>query len=127
MRAETFEDFLRKKRLKKKLGLREFAKLIGMQPSNYCSIEGGSLPAPPEDKLLLIGEKLNLNRKERRKLFDLAAQSRDDIPADIKELIRKDAVIPAMLRTVEDEEVKPAQIKAIVKDIKSGRYRKSAS
>ncbi len=125
MKAETFEDFLRTKRLKKKLGLREFAKLIGMQPSNYCSIESSSLPAPPEDKLRLIAEKLDLSREEQRKLFDLASHSRNDIPTDIQELIKKNAVIPSLLRTVEDEEVSEEQIMGIVEDIKSGRYRKT--
>ena len=123
-KKQTFQDFLREKRLKKNLGLREFAKLIGLQPSNYCSIESGSLPAPSEDKLQLISRMLELATAERRILFDLAAKTKDDIPADIKELIKKDAVIPALLRTVEDEDIKPEQIKAIVGDIKSGRYRK---
>ena len=127
IRGLTFESFLREKRLAKKIGLREFAKIIGMQPSNYCSIEAGSLPAPHEDKLRLIAKVLKLSRDEQRVLFDLAAQSKDDIPIDLKKLIRREAVIPALLRTVEDEEVGTAQIKAIVKDIKSGRYRKPAS
>jgi len=126
-KAKTFESFLKEKRLKKNLGLREFAKLIGIQPSNYCSIESGSLPAPPEDKLRLIAKVLKLNQAEQRLFFDLAAKSRDDIPLDLKELIRKDTVIPALLRTVEDEKVGSDQIRAIVKDIKSGRYRKSLS
>lgn len=44
--GETFGSFLKKKRLDMNLGLREFAKLIGMQPSNYCNVEAGSLPPP---------------------------------------------------------------------------------
>jgi transcriptional regulator with XRE-family HTH domain len=125
-KKQTFQDFLREKRLQRNLGLREFAKLIGLQPSNYCSIESGSLPAPSEDKLQLIARILELTTDERRMLFDLAAKTKDDIPADIKELIKKDAVIPALLRTVEDEDINPEQIKAIVEDIKSGRYRKAS-
>lgn len=120
----TFEKFLRQKRLEKKFGLREFSKLIGLQPSNYCSIESGSLPAPSENKLRRISEILDLTTDEQRTLFDLAAKTKDDIPLDIKKLIKKDAVIPALLRTIEDKEVGPKQIKAIVEDIKSGRYRK---
>ncbi len=123
-KKQAFQDFLREKRLQKNLRLREFAKLIELQPSNYCSIESGSLPAPSEDKLQLIATILELTTAERRSLFDLAAKTKDDIPIDIKELIRKDAVIPALLRTVEDEDIKSEQIKAIVGDIKSGRYRK---
>lgn len=120
----TFESFLREKRLKRKIGLREFARIIGMQPSNYCSIESGSLPAPSEDKLRNISKALALELDEERVLFDLAAKTKDDIPADIKELIKRDSVIPALLRTVEDEEVGHKEIKAIVRDIKSGRYRR---
>jgi len=126
-KVQKFEQFLKTKRIEKNMGLREFARLIGLQPSNYCSIESGSLPAPPEEKLRLIAKILKLNQEEQRLLFDLAAQSRDDIPVDLKRLIKKDAVIPALLRTVEDEEVRPEQIKKIVEDIKSGRYRKPAS
>ncbi len=123
----TFEQFLKEKRLKKNLGLREFARLVGMQPSNYCSIEAGSLPAPPEDKLKRIAIALKLSAEEKRLFFDLAAQTKDDIPVDLKRLIKRDMAIPALLRTVEDEEVSPQQISAIVKDIKSGRYRKSTA
>lgn len=122
----TFDRFLREKRLGKNLGLREFARLIGMQPSNYCSIEAGSLPAPPEDKLRRIAATLGLSIEDQRLLFDLAARSKDDIPVDLKNLIKKDAVIPALLRTVEDEKVGPKQIKKIVADIKGGRYRKAS-
>ena len=122
----TFDRFLREKRLGKKLGLREFARLIGMQPSNYCSIEAGSLPAPPEDKLRRIATTLGLSIEDQRILFDLAGKSKDDIPIDLKNLIKKDAVIPALLRTVEDEKIGPKQIKKIVADIKNGRYRKAS-
>lgn len=125
MKSKTFEAFLKEKRLNRQIGLRELAKQIEMQPSNYCSIESGSKPAPPEDKLRLIAKTLDLSTEEERVLFDLAARSRDDIPSDIKDLIRRDSVIPALLRTVEDEKIGAEQIKAIVKDIKSGRYRKA--
>ena len=125
MKNKTFEAFLKEKRLNRQIGLRELAKQIEMQPSNYCSIESGSKPAPPEDKLRLIAKTLDLSTEEERVLFDLAARSRDDIPSDIKDLIRRDSVIPALLRTVEDEKIGTEQIKAIVKDIKSGRYRKA--
>ena len=124
-KQQTFEQFIKTKRLQKKIGLRAFAKIIAMQPSNYCSIEAGSLPAPSGEKLKLISKALSLNDNETRQLYDLAAKSKDDIPLDLKELIKKDAVFPSLLRTVEDEEVGPQQIEAIVQDIKSGRYRKA--
>ena len=71
IKAKTFDQFLREKRLEKKLGLREFARLIDMQPSNYCSIESGSFPAPDERKLRIIAKVLGLTTEEQRLLFDL--------------------------------------------------------
>ncbi|GBE06449.1 MAG TPA: XRE family transcriptional regulator [Nitrospirae bacterium] len=122
---QIFGGFLKEKRLTKNFGLREFAKILGMKPSNYCSIESDSLSPPSESKLKLIAKILDMDTKEQRKMFDLAAQSKDDIPADLKELIKKDSEIPNLLRIVVDEGVGPKQIRGIVKDIKSGRYRKS--
>ena len=55
----------------------EFARLIGLQPSNYCSIESGSLPAWNQ-----FYENLGYSqfKSQRGKvLFDLAAKTRDDI------------------------------------------------
>lgn len=120
----SFDAFLRSKRLEKQIGLREFAKLIDMQPSNYCSIESGSQPAPIPQKLENIAKVLQLTAEEKRNLYDLAANTRDEIPADLQRFITNNTVVPMLLRTVEDEEVGPDQINAIIEDIKSGRYRK---
>jgi len=126
-KKENFSDFLRQKRLEKKYGLREFARLIKMQASNYCNIESSSMP-PPSDKLDLIAITLELPKgsSEYRKFMDLASQVRDEIPTDIQELIRDNTLIPAMLRTIEDHEVTPKQLKKIIEDIRSGRYRQKA-
>jgi transcriptional regulator with XRE-family HTH domain len=126
-RKELFSDFLRKKRLEKGLGLREFARLVKMQPSNYCNVESGSLP-PPADKLNIITASLDLQKgsPEYRKFIDLASKVRNEIPSDIKELIRTNSLIPAMLRTIEDHDVKPEQLKRIIKDIRSGHYGQKA-
>ena len=46
MTPKTFGDFVKEKRLALDLSLREFAKKVGMQPSNYCNIEADVLPPP---------------------------------------------------------------------------------
>ena len=46
---QTFGQFLKTKRLALDLSLREFARRIGMQPSNYCNIESDVLPPPPPE------------------------------------------------------------------------------
>lgn len=123
-KKEIFSDFLRRKRLEKDIGLREFARLIKMQPSNYCSVESGSLP-PPLDKLEKMASLLGIIKgsNEFGKFMDLASETRDEIPTDIKELIKSNSLIPAMLRTIENKELKPSQLKKIIEDIRSGRYK----
>lgn len=126
-KKETFSDFVRRKRLERNYGLREFARIVKMQPSNYCNLESGSLP-PPAEKLELIAAKLEITKgsSDYRKLMDLASQVRDEIPSDIQDLIRENSLIPAMLRTIEDCEVKPEQLKKIIEDIRSGHYKREA-
>lgn len=127
-RKEIFSAFLKRKRLEKNLGLREFARIINMQPSNYCSVESGSLP-PPSDKLDVIVSALGIKKgsADYRTFMDLASETRDEIPPDIRELIKSNALIPAMLRTIEDTELKPTQLRKIIEDIRSGRYKKKTS
>ncbi len=124
----TFAAFLKATRLKRGTGLREFARIVKMQPSNYCSIESGSLP-PPKDKLDEIASALGIKKggQEYRKFMDLAAKTKDEIPADIERLIKSNSLIPAMLRTIEDEEIKTSQLKTLIEDIRSGRYKKKTS
>ena len=124
-REQTFSSFLKEKRLKKGLGLREFARIVKMQPSNYCSIESGSLP-PPKDKLDVIASALGVIKgsQEYRNFMDLAAKTKDEIPEDIARLIKSNSLIPAMLRTIEDQEIKPLHLKHLIEDIRSGRYKK---
>ena len=127
-RKETFSAFLKRKRLEKKLGLREFARIIDMQPSNYCAVESGSLP-PPSDKLDAIVSALEIKKgsSDYYQFMDSASKTRDEIPPDIRELIKSNALIPAMLRTIEDTELKPTQLRKIIEDIRSGRYKKKTS
>lgn len=127
-RKEIFSTFLKRNRLGKNIGLREFARIIDMQPSNYCSVESGSLP-PPLDKLGAMVSALGIKKgsADYHTFMDLASETRDDIPSDIRELIKSNSLIPAMLRTIEDTELKPEQLKEIIKDIRSGHYKKKTS
>ena len=127
-RKEIFSAFLKRKRLEKGLGLREFARIIDMQPSNYCSVESGSLP-PPSNRLDTMISALEIRKgsADYHTFMDLASETRDEIPPDIIELIKSNSLIPSMLRTIEDTELKPAQLKRLIEDIRSGRYRKEAS
>jgi len=123
----SFGEFLKERRLKTGLSLREFARRIGMQPSNYCNVENDILPPPPEDTLERISVVLGLKpgATDYAEFFDLAAKKRDAVPADIERIIKQNKLIPVMLRTVENEKVTESQLRGIIEDLKSGRYKKT--
>jgi transcriptional regulator with XRE-family HTH domain len=123
----SFGEFLKEKRLKTGLSLREFARRIGMQPSNYCNVENDILPPPPEDTLERISGVLGLKpgTADYAEFCDLAAKKRDTVPVDIERIIKQNKLIPVMLRTVENEKVTESQLRGIIEDLKSGRYKKA--
>src|SRR6266536_5461546 len=85
LKPTTFGQFLKEKRLALDLSLREFARQVGMQPSNYCNVEADVLPPPPAKTLEKLARALGLKKgtSDYETLHDLAAEGRDEIPADI--------------------------------------------
>jgi transcriptional regulator with XRE-family HTH domain len=122
----TFGQFLKEKRLALDLSLREFARRLGMQPSNYCNVEADVLPPPPAETLKKLGQALGLKKgtSDYETFHDLAAEGRDEIPADIERIVKENELIPAMLRTLEYEQLSKEQLRGIIKDLRSGRYKK---
>ncbi|HWX22838.1 MAG TPA: helix-turn-helix transcriptional regulator [Candidatus Binatia bacterium] len=122
----TFGEFLKEKRLALDLSLREFARRVGMQPSNYCNVEADVLPPPPAETLDKLSRELGLRKgtSDYEAFHDLAAKGRDEIPADVERIVKENELIPAMLRTVEYEQLTKEQLRGIIGDLRSGRYRK---
>ena len=96
-------EFMRKKRLDSGFGLRQFASLVGILPSNYNHMEKGRM-SPPQDKARLdqIAEVLEFDSgsKDYHTLMDLAVANKEKLPADIEEYARKNELVPVLLRTL---------------------------
>ena len=124
--ATTFGQFLKEKRLALDLSLREFARQVGMQPSNYCNVEADVLPPPPPESLEKLCRALGIKKgtSDFESFHDLAAKGRDEIPADVERIVKENELLPAMLRTVEYEQLSKQQVRGIIEDLRSGRYRK---
>jgi transcriptional regulator with XRE-family HTH domain len=125
--TKSFGKFLKERRLAQNFSLREFARKVGLQPSNYCNIEADVLPPPPVNTLDRIAGALGLRHgtEEFEAFHDLAAKGRDEIPADVTRIVKANELIPAMLRTVEYEKVTKNQLRGIIEDLKSGRFKKA--
>lgn len=95
-----FGEFIRSTRIKKNITQTKAAKMFGISLSYLSGIERGLRPAPANDVLEKIANALDLNRKERYILFDLAAESKQPpaLANDLVEYIYRYPAIRDMLR-----------------------------
>ncbi len=123
MKKENFGEYLRKLRLEKRIGLRQFAKSIGVLPSNLCHLESGRHNAPQGKEFIeKVARALKLEEEcsEYEKLFDLAAHP-GEIPADVKEYLEEHDILqelPVMARTIKNEKLTRTEIERLIEDIK---------
>ena len=123
MAKTIFGDYLKKLRLERNFGLREFAKLVDILPSNLCHIESGR-HSPPQSKEILekIAKVLKLKEggEKWNRLFDLAAAP-GEIPADVKRYFEKQRIVeelPLMARTIKNKKMTRKEIEKLIEDIK---------
>ncbi|MEW6009570.1 MAG: helix-turn-helix transcriptional regulator [Candidatus Omnitrophota bacterium] len=123
MYKEHFGEYLRKLRLERRIGLRSFAKVLGIQPSNLCNIEIGQLNAPRSPELLhriTKALKLKSDSQEYQKLFDLAAKP-GELPADVKEYFCEKNImeeLPVMARTIKNKKLTRKEIEKLIEELK---------
>ncbi len=117
----TFGEYLRECRLKAGYGLRSFAVVIGMQPSNLSNIEHGRLPPPQDAKVLeFIAETLGLSKgsKTYSLFFDLAVKHKGSaLPPDVASYAEKTPGIPALLRTIENKKLSKKELQELAEYI----------
>lgn len=119
---ETFGGMLRRIRIEEAdIGLRAFADLINMKPSNLSNIERDCIPPPASRKAIdRICDALGLpkNDSRREKLFDLAAKAKNRIPADIAEAVKEWPGIPVLVRTVANKQLSEKKLRELAEYIK---------
>ena len=59
------------------------AKKTGISAAYLLDIEKGARKAPAYSIQIKLAQALNLDKEDSRKLFDLAAKERNEIPADV--------------------------------------------
>ena len=118
----TFGQMLKKLRLEDaNIGLRAFAAMIEMQPSNLSNIERDRI-APPARREAIdrICDALGLADSDPRRdqLFDLAATAANRIPADVAEVVRKQPGIPVLVRTVANKQLSEKKLRELAEYVK---------
>jgi len=114
---ETFGTLLKRIRIEEAdIGLRAFADLIDMKPSNLSNIERDRIPAPANrDTIELMCDALGLatNDTKRERLFDLAAQAKGRIPADVADVVKHQPGVPVLVRTVANKQLTEKELREL--------------
>ena len=118
----TFGEFLKKLRVEEaEIGLRAFADLINMKPSNLSNMERGRA-APPANRKTIdqICDTIGLPSEDprREELFDLAASAKNRIPADVADTIREQPGISVLVRTVGNKQLSEDKIRELTEYIR---------
>ena len=95
-----FGEYIKSKRTNRNITQTKAAIMFGISLSYLSGIERGLRPAPADDVVDKIADVLELNRKERYRLYDLAAESKQPptLADDLVEYIYRYPVIRDMLR-----------------------------
>jgi transcriptional regulator with XRE-family HTH domain len=117
----TFGEFVKTRRLGRRITLRAFCEAVNVDPANYSKIERG-ISQPPRDMATLDRYKRALNigtdTEEGRELDRLAALGRGELPRRVladQELMSK---LPAFFRTLEGDPVDDALLDELVETIR---------
>ena len=110
----TFGAFISTRRKEAKLNLRDTAKHLGISNGYLCDIEQGRRPAPEGAFVERISSFLELDKQEHEMLLDLAADSRQTVPADLPDYIRQHDIVRAALRVAKEVDATDEEWKALL-------------
>lgn len=119
-----FGEYIKSKRIKKNITQTKAAKMFGISLSYLSGIERNLRTAPADDVVDKIAEVLELNRKERIHLIDLAAESKQPpaLADDLIEYIYRYPVIRDMLRYSMECDLKKDDWEMIFKYVKNNFF-----
>ena len=117
----TFGEQVRGRREELRLGLREFALRVGMDPGNLSKIERGRLSAPQSEELLnriCRALEWDLDSEDASALKDLALSETGQIPKDVlaDEVVM--SKMPLLLRTVRNKQLKEEELDRLIELIR---------
>ncbi len=117
----SFGEYLRKLRLDAGFGLRVFAELIDMKPSNLSRLERGKISPPQSvERIDQIADALGLERgsAEYEKLNDLAVRERSGTPPpDVADYAAHQAGVPLLLRTAKGKRLDESEFRRLAEYI----------
>jgi transcriptional regulator with XRE-family HTH domain len=116
--SERFGTVLKQFRLRRGIGLRRFATMVDMLPSNLSAIEHGRRNPPSDaEKLEEVANALGLVRgSDDWAVFFDAARRSGELPADLSHLAQHD-LVPVLLRAIDNRSLGDEEIERLIADI----------
>ena len=97
-----FGGFVKKKRQSLNITLRALAERLEIAPSYMSDIEKGKRNAPTQEILEKMASVLELNAEEKNKLFDLAAESKNEVAQDLTRYLSENKTVRIALRRAKE-------------------------
>ena len=115
---KTFGDLLEFKRKEKGLSIRKLAELLKITPAYLSHIEKGRRYAPDKERLEDIAKILLLTEDEINIMFDLAGETKGEIPPDLPEYIIEKDIVKVALRTANKSNASDEDWKQFIEQLK---------
>ena len=117
--VNTFGEFLKEKRIQKGLTLRQCCADLKVDPSNWSKLERGINPAPKDERLVESwSEFFDLDFTEAERFRDLAALSRNEIPADMASDEKVLSMLPVFFRAARGNKLEGDKLHEFFEDIR---------
>lgn len=114
----NFGDFLNKKRVEKKITLRNMANMLGVSAPFLTDVEKDRRNPFDYDKLTKIANILQLSNEENETMLNLAGKKRNSVAPDLPEYIIERDYVSAALRTARDLDAGEAEWQQFIDDLR---------
>ena len=124
MTIDNFGSYFRQKRLEQNLTLRGFCQRYGIDTAYISRVENNKIKPPRGKRLSALAKALNIskNSQEWITFFDLAHQSRSELPKDLNEEAPEIlSMLPAFLRTPDGKRISKKKVEELISFLKTNK------
>ncbi len=100
---ETFGSYIKSRRLRLEMTVREMSKRLEVSPAYLSDIENDRRYPMGNDKIELLVSIYNLNEDEQALMYDFAGRARKEIAPDLPNYIMEEDIVRVALRRAKKE------------------------